>query len=86
MVVELSSMNIASTGKSPSFEGGLCTLFKTKFHLNVTAECLHDVEETLLLAIILREGFQIIHIEEMIRGLPYWDIYPSVLSLSIKLR
>ena len=56
-------MNIASTGKSPSIEGGLCTLFKTKFHLNVTAKCLHDVEETLLLAIILREGFQIIHIE-----------------------
>ena len=45
-------MYIASAGKAPSFEGGFSTLFKAKLHLNFTAECLHDGEETLLLAII----------------------------------
>ena len=42
-------MDIASAGKAPSFEGGFCTLFKAKLYLSITAECLHDGEETLLL-------------------------------------
>lgn len=42
-------MDIASAGKAPSFEGGFCTLIKAKLHLNITAERLHDGEETLLL-------------------------------------
>ena len=46
-------MDIASAGKAPSFEGGFSTLLKAKLHLNVTAECLHAGEETLLLAIII---------------------------------
>ena len=46
-------MNIASAGKAPSFEDGFSTLFKAKLHLNVTAECPHDGEETLPLAIII---------------------------------
>ena len=60
-------LNIASTGKSTSFEGGFSTLFKAKLHLNVTAECLHNHEEALLLTIILGEGFQVVHIEKMIQ-------------------
>lgn len=50
-------MNIASAGKVLSSEGGFSTLFKAKLNLNVAAESLHDGEETLLLAIILGEGF-----------------------------
>ena len=78
-------MNIASAGKVLSFEGGFSTLSKAKLNLNVAAESVHDGEETLLLAIILGEGFYIIHIEEMIQLAELGHI-PIRLLLSIKLR
>ena len=45
-------MNIASNGKAIPFEGGFGTLFKAKLHLHVTAKCLHDGEEILLLLVL----------------------------------